>query len=79
MTAPVCHNYKLTLFLPASTAHHHVTVHVLAVQAQRALEVLRRPSVSQELHYKFAPALVALAPELTVQAWMDAQPPLEPR
>lgn len=48
-------------------------------EAQRALEVLRRPSVSQELHYKFAPALVALAPELTVQAWMDAQPPLEPR
>ena len=48
-------------------------------QAERALEVLRKPSVSQELHYKFAPALVALAPQLTVQAWIDAQPPLEPR
>jgi hypothetical protein len=49
------------------------------VQAERALEVLRKPSVSQELCYKFAPALVAQAPALTVQAWMDAQPPLDPR
>ncbi|EFN52342.1 hypothetical protein CHLNCDRAFT_139164 [Chlorella variabilis] len=48
-------------------------------EAERALEVLRRPSVSPELHYKFAPALVAAAPQLTVQAWVDAQPPLEPR
>ncbi|KAI3432414.1 hypothetical protein D9Q98_003968 [Chlorella vulgaris] len=48
-------------------------------QAERALEVLRRPSVAPELHYKFAPALVAAQPQLTVQAWMDAQPPLEPR
>ena len=28
-------------------------------QAQRALAVLRRPSTSPELHYKFAPALMA--------------------
>lgn len=48
-------------------------------QAERALEVLRRPSVSAELYYKFAPALVAQAPALTVQAWIDVQPPLEPR
>ncbi|PSC73297.1 vacuolar sorting-associated 18-like protein [Micractinium conductrix] len=48
-------------------------------EAEKALEVLRRPSVSPELYYKFAPALVAQAPELTVQAWMDVQPPLEPR
>lgn len=48
------------------------------LQAERALEVLRRPSVSQELYYKFAPALVAQAPALTVQAWIDVQPPLEP-
>lgn len=47
-------------------------------EAERALEVLRRPSVSQELYYKFAPALVAQAPALTVQAWIDVQPPLEP-
>lgn len=40
--------------------------------------MLRRPSVSQELYYKFAPALVAQAPALTVQAWIDVQPPLEP-
>lgn len=48
-------------------------------EAERALEVLRRPSVSPELYYKFAPALVAQAPALTVQAWIDVQPPLEPR
>jgi hypothetical protein len=52
---------------------------VFGLQAERALEVLRRPSVSPELHYKFAAALVAAQPRLTVQSWMDAGPPLEPR
>ena len=47
-------------------------------EAERALPVLRRPGVSQELWYKFAPALMALAPTLTVEAWMASQPPLEP-
>ena len=46
--------------------------------AQRALPVLRRPGVSQELWYKFAPALMLLAPAATVDAWMSAQPPLDP-
>ncbi len=74
IAGPPClrqHNFRQLIRHPAYSC--------CAVQAQRALEVLRRPSVSQELHYKFAPALVALAPQLTVQAWMDAQPPLEPR
>ncbi|KAK9832068.1 hypothetical protein WJX81_003754 [Elliptochloris bilobata] len=48
-------------------------------EAGRALAVLRRPGVSPELLYKFAPALVAAAPGPTVDAWLAAQPPLEPR
>lgn len=57
----------------------HTQLSTASWQAERALEVLRRPSVSQELYYKFAPALVAQAPALTVQAWIDVQPPLEPQ
>ena len=33
---------------------------------QRALALLRRPDVSQELFYKFAPGLIPLAPGETV-------------
>ena len=47
-------------------------------EAERALPVLRRPGVSQELWYKFAPTLMLLAPRPTVDAWMTAQPPLDP-
>ena len=48
-------------------------------QAERALEVLRKPSVSPELAYRYAPALVAIAPAQTVQSWIEASPPLDPR
>jgi vacuolar protein sorting-associated protein 18 len=48
-------------------------------EAQRAFEVLRRPGVSRELAYKFAPALAAAAPEATVRSWIEARPPLDPR
>ena len=48
-------------------------------EAGRALALLRRPGVSQELSYKFAPALVAAAPAEAVDAWMAAQPALNPR
>ncbi len=34
--------------------------------AERAIALLRRPDVSQELFYKFAPGLMALAPQETV-------------
>ena len=47
--------------------------------AGRALALLRRPGVPQELTYKFAPALVAAAPADAVDAWMAAQPALNPR
>lgn len=48
-------------------------------QATAALAVLRRPGVSQELSTKFAPALLAIAPAQTVDAWMSSQPPMDPR
>ena len=48
-------------------------------QATAALAVLRRPGVSQELSTKFAPALLAIAPAETVDAWMSSQPPMDPR
>ena len=48
-------------------------------QAAAALAVLRRPGVSRELAYKFAPQLVAMAPAAAVDAWMSGQPPMEPR
>lgn len=47
--------------------------------AARALMLLRRPGVPRELAYKFAPALMAAAPDATVEAWLSAQPPLDPR
>ena len=61
---------------------HHEAVLELLVQrgaAERALEVLRKPSVSPELAYRYAPALVAIAPAQTVQSWIDSSPALDPR
>jgi hypothetical protein len=47
--------------------------------APRALTLLRRPGTPRELTYKFAPALMAAAPDAAVDAWLQAQPPLDPR
>lgn len=47
--------------------------------APRALTLLRWPGTPRELTYKFAPALMASAPDATVDAWLQAQPPLDPR
>lgn len=46
-------------------------------KAERALDILRKPSVAQDLAYKYAPSLMALAPSQTVYAWMNASPPLD--
>ncbi|GIL52118.1 hypothetical protein Vafri_8045 [Volvox africanus] len=47
--------------------------------AIRALTVLRNPSVSRELVYKFAPGLVAAAAEEAVDFFISQRPPLDPR
>jgi len=47
--------------------------------ALRALAVLRKPSCPRELVYRFAPALVAEAPEEAVDMLVGTHPPLEPR
>lgn len=41
---------------------------VVRGDAERALAILRRPDVSQELCYKFSPSLMALAPSATVSS-----------
>lgn len=41
--------------------------------AERAIALLRRPDVSQELFYKFAPGLMALAPRETVSLLTSIQ------
>lgn len=47
--------------------------------ADRAVALLRRPDTPRELAYKFAPPLMAAAPRATVDFWLAAQPPLDPR
>lgn len=55
--AKILQNLKVRLGVQDSeTVLEHL---VQQGQAQRALAVLRRPSTSPELHYKFAPALMA--------------------
>jgi vacuolar protein sorting-associated protein 18 len=57
-----------------------VIEHLLAAgEVEKVLEVLRKPSVSEELAYKFASALAKANPGATVQSWIDASPPLDPR
>eukprot|EP00210_Caulerpa_lentillifera_P005686 g5438.t1 len=46
---------------------------------RRALAVMRLPSVSRELVYKFAPDLMSKAPALAVDFWISQQPSLDPR
>jgi len=60
---------------------HEATLECLVQrgEAERALEVLRKPSAGSELAYRYASALVALAPAQTVQSWIDSSPALDPR
>lgn len=48
-------------------------------EAKKALAVLRKPSVSPELQYKFAPALIMLDPHETVDSWTSTGLNLNPR
>eukprot|EP00877_Chromochloris_zofingiensis_P007678 jgi/Chrzof1/3163/Cz12g14060.t1 len=47
--------------------------------AIRALGVLRKPSVSTELVYKFAPAMVSQATSETIDFWIACRDKLDPR
>lgn len=60
---------------------HEATLELLVQrgEAERAMDVLRKPSVNVELAYRYAPALVALAPAQTVQSWIESTRPLDPR
>ena len=72
--------HPLTTTIPHSQDSEAVLEHLVTRgEAGRALALLRRPGVPQELSYKFAPALVAAAPAEAVDAWMAAQPALNPR
>ena len=72
--------HQLTVMVPHEQDSEAVLEHLVTRgEAGRALALLRRPGVPQELSYKFAPALVAAAPAETVDAWMAAQPALNPR
>lgn len=41
--------------------------------------MLRKPSVSQALIYRFAPGLLAACPDATVDLLITTRPPLDPR
>ncbi|CAK9261476.1 unnamed protein product [Sphagnum jensenii] len=55
--------------------HHYVQ----QGDAKKALAILQKPSMSPELQYKFAPALIMLDPHGTVDAWTTTRLSLEPR
>eukprot|EP00890_Picochlorum_soloecismus_P001861 jgi/Picsp_1/2676/NSC_00906-R1_vacuolar protein sorting-associated protein 18 homolog len=46
--------------------------------AERALDVLRKPSIDPTLLYKYASSLMAIAPSQTIYSWIEASPPLDP-
>jgi hypothetical protein len=55
--------------------HHYVQ----QGDAKKALAILQKPSISPELQYKFAPALIMLDPHGTVDAWTTTRLSLDPR
>eukprot|EP00249_Psilotum_nudum_P014604 c24909_g1_i1 orf=639-3668(-) len=64
---------ELVFFAGLKEQHETVIHHYIQQgEAKKALAVLRRPSVSPELLYKFAPALMILDPYETVEYWMTA-------
>lgn len=56
-----------------------VSHHLAKGDAQKAIQVLRRPGVPPELYYTFAPQLLALSPTAAVDAWIAAGDALEAR
>ena len=79
LTALRCVSLLLSQWVRACLQDNEAVLeHLMARRdVKRALAVLRRPNVSQELLYKFAPALMEAAPEEAVTAFITAQPALD--
>ncbi|KAK3243890.1 hypothetical protein CYMTET_46480, partial [Cymbomonas tetramitiformis] len=56
-----------------------IAQHIRNGEPVRALGVLRRPRLPVELHYKFAPDLMAVLPAETVDSWIALGGQLQPR
>eukprot|EP00252_Welwitschia_mirabilis_P007813 TRINITY_DN19529_c0_g1_i1.p1 TRINITY_DN19529_c0_g1~~TRINITY_DN19529_c0_g1_i1.p1 ORF type:complete len:1023 (+),score=246.07 TRINITY_DN19529_c0_g1_i1:343-3411(+) len=70
---------ELVFFATLKEQHETVIHHYIQQgEARKALEVLRKPNVSPELQYKFAPDLIMLDPYETIESWMVAKT-LNPR
>lgn len=68
------------IFFAGLREQHETVIHhyIQQGEAKKALEVLRKASVSVDLKYKFAPDLIMLDPYETVEFWMTSDS-LNPR
>ncbi|KAL4292984.1 hypothetical protein AHAS_Ahas18G0082700 [Arachis hypogaea] len=68
------------VYFASLKGHYEIVVHhyIQQGEAKKALEVLQKPSVPEDLQYKFAPDLIALDAYETVESWM-ATKNLNPR
>lgn len=60
------------IFFAGLKEQHETVIHhyIQQGEAKKALAVLRKPNISPELQYKFAPDLIMLNPYETVEFWM---------
>lgn len=66
----------------AESRHDHEALLEALMQrgdVRKALGIMRLPSVSREIVYKFAPDLMAQASTLAVDFWISQENPLDPR
>ncbi|GAX74136.1 hypothetical protein CEUSTIGMA_g1585.t1 [Chlamydomonas eustigma] len=72
---------ELVLFAGARGDHEAVLEYLMLhpTSASKALAVMRKPSCSTELIYKFAPALVMAITEEAMDFFITAKPPLDAR
>jgi len=71
---------ELVYFAELRGDHETVVAHhIQRGNAERAIMILRKPSVPAEMQYKFAPGLIALAPADAVDSWIACGLALEPR
>eukprot|EP00850_Spirogloea_muscicola_P007111 SM000035S13091 [mRNA] locus=s35:311242:319427:- [translate_table: standard] len=73
-------NEELLYFASLREQHEFVVrTHIQNHDAKKALATLRRPRVPVELQYAFAPQLITLDPQGTIDAWVAAGALLDPR